>query len=111
LDIFNFFIPRDKTKRKEILKKIERIKKEKIINLENELTKDKLELRLRVSNIYKNFNKYLNLKMKMQNEIVNLYNDVRLNKLKWFTFINEKRSESKLVNNIKKKYGNDVKNG
>ena len=98
----------NKTKRKEILKKIERIKKEKITNLENELTKDKLELRLRVSNIYKNFNKYLNLKMKMHNEIVNLYNDVRLNKLKWFTFINEKRSESKLVNNIKKKYGNDV---
>ena len=78
----------NKTKRKEILKKIERIKKEKIIKLENELTKE--NNRLRTSNNYKNFNQYFHLKMKIHNQIVKLYNDERLNKLKWHLFINEK---------------------
>jgi len=96
----------NKIKRKEILKKIKKIKKEKITLMENKLTNDKL--RLRTSNIYINFNKYFHLKMKMHSEIVKLYNDERLNKLKLFSFINEKRSESKLVNDIKKKFSNDV---
>lgn len=46
--------------------------------------------------------------MEIHNEIVKLYNDERLNKLKWYSFINEKRSENNLVNKIKKKFGNDV---
>ena len=96
----------NKIKRKEILKKIEKIKKEKITKIENKLTKDKL--RLKTSNIYKNFNEYFHLKMKIHNEIIKLYNDERLNKLKWYSFINNKRSENKLVNDIKKKFSNDV---
>ena len=68
------------TKRKEILIKIEKIKKEKIEKIENKLTKDKL--RLKTSNNYKNFNEYFNLKMAMHKEITKLYNDERLNKLK-----------------------------
>ena len=46
--------------------------------------------------------------MKIHNEIMKLYNDERLNKLKWYSFINNKRSESKLVNEIKKKFTNNV---
>ena len=38
------------------------------------------------------------MKMKIHNELVNLYNDPKLNKLKWFSFINEKRSENDLIN-------------
>jgi hypothetical protein len=49
--------------------------------------------------------------MKMHNEIIKLYNDERLNKLKWYSFINNKRSESKLVNNIKRKFGSPSKDG
>ena len=52
--------------------------------------------------IYKNFNEYFYFQMKIHNEIIKLYNDERLNKLKWYSFINNKRSESKLVNDIKK---------
>ena len=52
--------------------------------------------------IYKNFNEYFHFQMKIHNEIIKLYNDERLNKLKWYSFINNKRSESKLVNDIKK---------
>ena len=95
----------NKTKRKQILKKIEKIKKEKITTIENELTKD--NKRLKTSNTYKLFNEYFQLKMKMHDSIVKLHNDERLNKLKWYGYINDKRSQSKLVNDIKKKFGSD----
>jgi len=97
---------KNKTKKKKKKKKKEKIKKEKIIKIENELTKEKL--RLRTSNTYKTFNEYFILKMKNHNKLVSLYNEARLNKLKWYTFINEKRSETNLVNKIKSKFGNDV---
>lgn len=93
----------NKTKRKKIQKLIEKIKKEKINKLENELTKDKQ--RLKQSNEYKSFNIYFQLKMKIHNRICELYKDKRLNKLKWYRFINEKRAEKKIVNKIKKKFG------
>ena len=96
----------NRSNRKKITKKIERIKKEKINDLENKLTKD--NQRLRTSNDYKKFNSYFLIKMKIHKELENLYNDVRLNKLKWILFINEKRSENLLVNDIKKKFGNDT---
>ena len=47
--------------------------------------------------IYKNFNEYFHFQMKIHNEIIKLYNDERLNKLKLYSFINNKRSENKLV--------------
>ena len=84
------------TQRNKIQNKIEKIKKEKITKLENKLTKDKT--RLRTSNIYKNFNEYFILKMEIHNEVCKLYEDKKLNKLKWHLFINEKRSESHLIN-------------
>ena len=96
----------NRTKRKEILKKMEKIKNEKITKIENKLTKEKT--RLKTSNIYKNFNEYFKLKMEIHKEIVKLYNDIRFNKLKWYSFINIKRSENKLVNDIKKQFGNDT---
>ena len=96
----------NRIKRKEILKKMEKIKNEKITKIENKLTKEKT--RLKTSNIYKNFNEYFKLKMEIHKEIVKLYNDIRFNKLKWYSFINIKRSENKLVNDIKKQFGNDT---
>ena len=87
-------------------KKNRKNKKGKITKIENKLTKEKL--RLRTSTKYAIFNEYFKLKMEIHNEIVKLYNDKRLNKLKLFRFINEKRNENKLVNKIKKKFGNDV---
>jgi hypothetical protein len=97
----------NRTNRKKIMKKIEKIKKEKkITELEKELTKE--NQKLKASNNYKNFNLYFQLKMNIHDKLTKLYNDDKLNKLKWFMFINEKRSESLLVNDIKKKFGNDV---
>lgn len=96
----------NRTNRKRIMKKIEKIKKEKINKLENELSND--DTRLRTSNDYKQFNSYFLIKMKIHNELKKLYNDERLNKLKWMLFINEKRSENLLVNDIKKKFGEKI---
>lgn len=95
------------TQRKKTQNKIEKIKKEKIIKLENKLTKDKT--RLRTSNDYKKFNEYFILKMEMHMEVCKLYEDKRLNKLKWYSFINEKRSETHLINKIKNKFNNPLK--
>ena len=96
----------NKTQRKKIQNKIEKIKKEKITKLENILTKEKT--RLKSSNIYKNFNEYFTLKMEIHIPLVKLYQEPKLNKLKWYSFINEKRSETNLVNKIKNKFGKDV---
>ncbi len=96
----------NRTKRKKMQKQIEKIKKNKITEIENKLTKD--NLRLKKSNNYENFNKYFKLKMEIHNELTKLYQDEKLIKLKWHSFINEKRAESNLVNKIKKKFGNDV---
>ena len=95
-----------RTQRKKRQNRIEKIKKEKITEVENKLTKEKS--RLKTSNYYKNFNEYFTLKMEIHNEITKLYKDERLIKLKWHSFINDKRSESYLVNKIKKKFGNDI---
>ena len=79
----------NRTNRKKILKKIEKIKKNKISKLENKLTKD--DIRLKTSNNYQNFKLYFDIKMEIHNELVKLYNDVKLNKLKWMIFINDPR--------------------
>ena len=91
---------------KKINKKIIKIKKEKIEKIENELCKE--EIRLKTSNNYEIFKKYYNKKMSIHSELEMLYNDERLNKLKWNLFINNKRAENKIVNDIKKTFGEDV---
>ena len=78
----------NRTNRKKIQKKIEQIKKNKINKLENQLTKE--NERLKTSNDYKKFKLYFEIKMKIHNELEILYNDEKLNKLKWMMFINEK---------------------
>ena len=46
--------------------------------------------------------------MLIHKELETLYNDERLNKLKWNLFVNEKRAENMIINDIKKKFGEDV---
>ena len=96
----------NRTSRKKMLEKIERIKKEKITKLENSLCDD--EKRGKTSNNYKDFKEYYNKKMKLHDELVKLYDCDKLNKLKWNQFINEKRSEKMLINDIKRKFGSNV---
>ena len=46
--------------------------------------------------------------MEIHIPLVKLYQNPKLNKLKWYSFINEKRSETNLVNKIKNKFGKNV---
>ena len=95
-----------RTKRNEIARKINKIRNEKIIKIENSLTKE--NERLRTSNSYEKFNLYNNEKSKIYEEVKELYNDKRINKLKWYSYINEKRSENMMINDIKKKFGENL---
>jgi len=89
-----------------INKRINKIKKEKIEKIEQELNKE--DIRLKTSNNYETFKKYYNKKMLIYKELEMLYDDEMLNKLKWNMFINEKRAEKMIINDIKKKFGSDV---
>jgi len=89
-----------------INKKMIKIKKEKIIKIENELSKE--NKRMKTSNDFEIFKEYYNKKMLIHKELELLYNDERLNKLKWNLFVNEKRSENMIIDDIKNKFGNDV---
>ena len=95
-----------RTKRNEIARKMNKIRNEKIIKIENSLTKE--NERLRTSNSYEKFNLYNNEKSKIYEEVKELYNDKRINKLKWYSYINEKRSENMMINDIKKKFGENL---
>ena len=95
-----------RTKRNEIAKKMNKIRNEKIIKIEKSLTKE--NERLRTSNSYEKFNLYNNEKSKIYEEVKELYNDKRINKLKWYSYINEKRSENMMINDIKKKFGENL---
>ena len=46
--------------------------------------------------------------MLIHKELEILYNDEKLNKLKWNLFINQKRAENMIINDIKNKFGNDI---
>ena len=73
-----------------INKKINKIKKEEIEKIENELSHE--EIRLKTSNDYETFKKYYIKKMLNHKKLEILYNDIRLNKLKWNLFINNKKN-------------------
>jgi len=96
----------NRTSRTKIEKKMISYKKNEITKIEVELSKE--DNRCKTSNNYENFKKFFIKKMLMHNELEILYNNIYLNKLKWNLFINEKRSEKMLINDIKTKFGKDV---
>lgn len=52
---------------------------------------------------------YTSMKLKLQEQVQNLIHyDVYLRKLNWFSYINKERHESKIMNELKNKYGKDV---
>ena len=53
---------------------------------------------------YNNFKAYIIEKNKLNSLLFSYYEDTYFRKLKWFSYLNTQRSESKLINQIKKKY-------
>ncbi len=81
-------------------------KKKEIQGIEDGICKD--ENRLKTSNVYNIFKEYYKKKMDIHDKLETLYNDEKLNKLKWNLYINEKRAQNMLINDIKRIFNKDV---
>lgn len=53
------------------------------------------------------FKEYIVKKLKVNDIVVPLYQDIQFRKYKWYAFINKKRSEDNMLNMIEKKYSKD----
>jgi hypothetical protein len=55
-----------------------------------------------------NFKKYLDVKCPVNNELLPMYTDEIFRKYTWYSFINTKRAEDKMLDLIEKKFGKDA---
>ena len=87
-----------KTKRLKYQKLLENYKEtEKIAEKENELK----DFNSKTCN-YEKFKEYIKNKNRVNGELMKKYENERFRKYKWYSFINRKKAESKLINTIKK---------
>lgn len=92
-----------RNKRFKYQKKLEKYKKEKkITEIENELSK----YNSKSVNI-KSFNEYILNKNRINNVLLEKYNDEIFRRYKWYGFLNKKKADSKLIKEIKKHYGKE----
>ena len=54
------------------------------------------------------FRDFIKVKNEVNKEVLSLYEKEKFRQYKWYTYINTKRSEDKLLNKIEKTYGKDV---
>ncbi len=77
--------------------------KENILKLENYLSKYNSK-----SCDCKNFKKYIKKKNQLFEILLNKYSNNIFRKYKWYSYINKKREDDNLINNIKQKFGEDT---
>lgn len=92
------------TKRLKYNRLIENYKKKNKISEEE----DKLMKHNSKTCDYKKFKEYIKAKSEINNKLFVAYENEYFRKLKWFTFINTKRSEDNLLNKIEEKYGKEI---
>jgi hypothetical protein len=94
----------ESTKRLHYKNLIENYKEKEGINkIENKLTKYNSK-----SCNYKKFKDFIKNKNKINDKLISKYTNEKFRKYKWYSFINKKKSETKLVNEIKKTFGKDI---
>jgi len=76
--------------------------KKNISNIENELS----NYNSKTCN-YTKFKLFISNKNRLNNILLSKYQEEIFRKYKWYSYINKKKSETTLIRNIKKKYGND----
>ena len=76
--------------------------KNNISKVENKLS----ELNSKTCN-YKKFKKFIKLKNKLNKELEEKYQQEIFRKYKWYSYINKKKTESKIINKIKKTFNKD----
>jgi len=92
------------TKRIEYNKYFEKYKNKKgISKIENELS----EYNSKTCDLEK-FRLFITKKLKINSKLEMLYKDTKFRQYKFYSYINRKRSESKLLHTIKKKFGEDT---
>ena len=96
------------------LKETERLKNQKIINkYKNQHNLKSVETTISTENSktcnYEKFMKYIKIKQESNIKLFEYYKEPFIRKIKLRTYINTQRSESKLINNIKNTYGENVK--
>ena len=57
----------------------------------------------------KKFKKYFRKKNKINEKLINLYENDKFRQYKWYSFINKKKCEDNMLNLIENKYGKDIK--
>jgi hypothetical protein len=92
------------TKRIEKQEKIEKYKRRTgIEELESKLT----EYKSKSCNV-KEFKEYVKIKNEINEKVKEEYGNLKINKLNWYTYVNTLKSESKMINKIKNKFGKDI---
>ena len=92
------------TKRIEYNKYFEKYKNQKgISKIENELS----EYNSKTCDLEK-FKLFITKKLKINSKLETLYKDTKFSQYKFYSYINRKRSESKLLDTIEKKFGEDT---
>lgn len=92
------------TKRIEYNKYFEKYKTQKgISKIENELS----EYNSKTCDLEK-FKLFITKKLKINSKLETLYKDTKFRQYKFYSYINKKRSESKLLHTLKKKFGEDT---
>jgi N-acetylmuramoyl-L-alanine amidase len=91
------------TQRLKIQKKLKKIKQDlRITEIENTLT----GYNSKSCNIDK-FKEYIEAKLKVNEKVVPLYQSIPFRKYKWYSYINTRRSEDRMLNKIEKRYSKD----
>ena len=57
--------------------------------------------------IVEDFKKYIKKKLEVNEKVTHLYNDNKFKQYNWYSFINKKRAEDKLLNKIEKEYSKE----
>jgi len=97
---------------KEYITNIKRLKYRRLIqNYKNRNNINQVENKLSELNSktcnYKKFKKFIKLKNKLNEDLTGKYQREIFRKYKWYSYINKKKTESKIINKIKKTFSKD----
>ena len=98
---------------KEYIKNTKRLKYRRLLqNYKNKTNISKIENKLSVYSSktcnYKKFKKFIKEKNRLNKDLEKKYQQEIFRKYNWYSYINKKKTESKIINKIKDKFGKDM---
>jgi hypothetical protein len=96
------------TRKKKYMKINDRLKKETFVEgLNIKEWETQLSTESKYTTKFEEFKSYLSVKLPLYYKLEKYYYDPLRRKLRWNTYINTQKSESKMINNFKSKFGSD----